>query len=574
MRKEDKGIWALSGVPTAPYKYYKFRITNGDDTNDVCDIYAKAASADSVASQITDINSDPAALPSFVRYGKKADYKNPFGDSGARAKAYTDAIIYEMHIRDWSRGEDPASTGTFLTVANGNAVIPHLQDLGITHVQLLPVFDYAETNADEKYNWGYNPYHFNVPEGRYVTKGYADGTQAVKEFRALVEKLHSAGIAVIMDVVYNHTAGNGKHSLYDMTVPSYYYNLTPDGALINGSGTGNEIASGAPMVQKYIIESLKHWMLDYHINGFRFDLMGCIEKDTMKLIYKELSAIDKNVMVYGESWTGGTSGVKNGITPPTKGSIDEMADATYSDNGVACFDDDFRDTVKGREFGGFQTGHVQGTFADAAIIKALTGSAEEVDVIGRFINYAECHDNYTLFDKLALSYLHKTKGRGDLFAQIGEAGLAEVKKQDTLAAAYILLAQGTPFLNGGQEFLRTKRGNENSYNSPDTDNQIDLRFKSAAKYADVYRTYKGLIALRKANTGAFGKNTAATARMIKPGLTQYRTGAFCVYFNATKEAKTIDATGYAKTVDVTSGAPKETPPSASVPAKSFVILKK
>lgn len=579
MTKDDKGIWSVSDVFIGSYKYYKFRITNNGEQNDVCDIYAKSASADSVAAQIVDINGDMSAIPTGAQYGKKEYYKNPFGNDGTQTKSYTDAVIYEMHIRDWAKAENTSNTGKYLEIANGTKVIAHLQDLGVTQVQLLPVFDYAEKNANAAYNWGYNPYHYNVPEGRYVTAGYADGTLAVLELRTLIKKLHDAGIAVIMDVVYNHTSGTGKYSLYDMTVPYYYYNMAADGTYMNGSGCGNEIDTGAPMSKKYIIESLKHWMLDYHVNGFRFDLMGCIEKSTMKEIYKELSAIDKNVMVYGEPWTGGTSGVKNGITAETKGSIDDCADNTYSNNGVGCFDDDYRNAVKGAEFGGFKKGHVQGTFNDNAIIKGLQGSKNDVDVIGRFINYVECHDNYTLFDKLAISYSYNIENGAkpptspvNLFAKLG-AGVPEVAKQDKLAAAYVFLAQGTPFINGGQEFLRTKKGDENSYNSSDAINAIDLGFKTT--YSDVYNMYKGLIALRKANPEVFGKNSSTSAEKLAAGFTKYKTGDFLVYFNATSEAKTIDTTGYTKLIDVSSGAVTEsTSVPSGIPAKSFVILKK
>ncbi|WP_455157316.1 pullulanase-associated domain-containing protein [Treponema socranskii] len=575
MTKDGNGIWSVSDVNVASYRYYKFRITNGGVSNDVCDIYAKVAGADSVAAQIADINSDTSAIPSGAHYGTKENYKNPFGKDGTETKSYTDAVIYEMHIRDWAKAENAANKGKYLEIANGTEVIAHLKDLGVTHVQLLPVFDYAEKNSNTDYNWGYNPYHYNVPEGRYVSAGYTDGTQAVLELRTLINKLHEAGIAVIMDVVYNHTSGTGTDSLYDMTAPYYYYNMAADGTYVNGSGCGNEIDTAAPMSKKYIIESLKHWMLDYHMNGFRFDLMGCIEKSTMKEIYRELSAIDKNVMVYGEPWTGGTSGVKNGITAGTKGSIDECADKTYSNNGVACFDDDFRNAVKGAEFGGFKLGHVQGTFADSAVIKGLLGSKQDVDVIGRFINYVECHDNYTLFDKLAISRSYTTppKAPVDLFAKIGAAGLADVKKQDMLAAAYVFLAQGTPFINGGQEFLRTKKGDENSYNKPDAINAIDLGFKTT--YSDVYNTYKGLIALRKGNHDAFGANSSATAQTLKAGLTKYATKDFLVYFNATGDKQSINHEGYTKLIDVSSGSVTESPTIPSeVAAKSFIILKK
>ena len=537
-------------------------------------------SADSIASQITDINSDSSAIPYGLSYGNKESYKNPFGKNDTESKSYTDAVIYEMHITDWSYAEDADSTGNvgkYLTIANGDKVIEHIKELGVTHVQLLPVFEFAETNANTKYNWGYNPYHYNVPEGRYVTVGYEDGTQAVLELRTLIAKLHEAGIAVNMDVVYNHTSGTGDYSLYDSTVPYYFYRFDSDGNYSDGSGCGNEIDSEAAMAKKYIIDSLKHWMLDYHFNGFRFDLMGCLSKETMAEIYDELSKIDPNVMVYGEPWTGGTAAVTNGATQSVSSSSGE---------GIGAFDDDFRDSIKGAEFGGFKQGHVQGTYSDSGITTGLVGKSGKnnrnvTGKLGLGLHYVECHDNYTLFDKLAISYWQRANDKtttttGNLFTKIGYDGLVEVKAENKLAAAYVFLSQGTAFINGGQEFLRTKRGNENSYNTSNTSststNGIDLTFKDT--YSDVYNTYKGLIALRRANPSAFGANASAKAEKVSTGVTKYTTGDFLVYFNATDDAVNISASGYAKRVDVSGGTPTEGEVVSTVPAKSFVILKK
>ena len=570
------GVWSVSVEDVSAYKYYQYAITANGTTNRVCDIYAKAASGDSVASQIVDING------SSMISGWESSYVNPWADSTDK-KSYTEAVIYEMHIRDWSRAFAPSSTGKFEDITNAlkdsGEFAEHLKDLGVTHVQILPMFDYAQTNSDTKYNWGYNPYHYNVPEGRYTNYSASkDGTDAVLQMREMIKAFHEAGIAVNMDVVYNHTSGTGSGSLYDMTVPNYFYRQDDAGNNTNGSGCGNELATQRKMVRKYVIDSLKHWMNDYHINGFRFDLMGLHETSTMKAIYKALSEIDPNVMVYGEPWTGGEAAVKSGVT--AKSSIDSCTDGT-SVNGVACFNDDFRNAIKGAEFGGFKKGHIQGTFADDAINIGLMGSLKTAksgvksgftNVLGRSLNYVECHDNYTLFDKLAISYLGKTSYSGDLFSALGKKGLEEVKAQDKLAAAYIFLAQGTPFINGGQEFLRTKQGDENSYQSPDSINAIDLGFKKT--YSDVYNTYKGLIALRKANSSAFGSNAGAKAETVSSGVTKYTAGAFCVYFNATGDAVQIDADGYAKSVDVSSGTPTEGDAVSSVPAKSFVILKK
>jgi pullulanase len=591
LTRTEKGIWQNTSDASdivSTNKYYKYRLVNNLVTYDVPDIWAKVASKDSKATQIIDIDDSDAKPASW-----EASYTNPFGSSGAEDKAYTEAVIYEMHIRDWSRAFVPTSTGTFedITDALGNdgagEFAQHLVDLGITHVQIVPMFEYATAGSnDSDYNWGYNPYNYNTPESRYV-KNMTDGTDAVKSMRAMIKAFHDAGIAVNMDVVFNHTSGTKTGSIYDMTIPEYFYRMT-NGTYSNGSGCGNEVATNHEMVKNFVIDSLKHWMLDYHINGFRFDLMGLHETSTMKAIYEALSEIDPNVMVYGEPWTGGTSTVVSGVSKTT---IDSCTSG-YAVNGVACFNDDFRNAIKGAEFGGFKKGQVQGTFDDKSIIKGLLGSWKMATPstykgftfkLGRSINYAECHDNYTLFDKLAMSYL-ELKPESitvpvNLIGKLSSEGLEEVKKQDKLAAAYLFLAQGTPFINGGQEFLRTKMGDENSYASSDTINQIDLSFKET--YIDVYNTYKGLIALRKANIDAFGiTNTTATANsttasVVSTGVIKYETGDFCVYFNATSDSVTISTTGYTKVVDVTTGTPTEsTTLPSSVAAKSFVILKK
>lgn len=587
MEKDNAtGVWSYELTDYSPYKYYKYQIVNDGTTYYVCDINAKAASPDSIAAQIVDINADGS-------YGTKAGYVNPFGSSGSEPKSYSDAVIYEMHIRDWSKAV--GGDGKFLDLAESEEFIAHLKDIGITHVQVVPMFDYAQVNADPNYNWGYNPYHYNVPEGRYV-KDMRDGTDSVEQMRKFIKALHEAGIAVNMDVVYNHTSGTLGGSLYDSTVPGYFYRMDSSGSYSNGSGCGNETATNHYMVRKYVIDSLKHWMLDYHINGFRFDLMGVHEKETMKEIYDELYKIDPNVMVYGEPWTGGTASVKDGAV---------CAGVGTNGLGYGAFDDDFRDAIKGAEYGGFKQGHVQGTFSDDGIIKGLTGVSgtnkrNETGKPALALHYVECHDNYTLFDKLAISYLGKTSYSGDLFNAIGKDGLDAVKAQDKLAAAYVMLSQGTPFINGGQEFLRTKKGNENSYQSDDTINAINLEFKE--KYADVYAVYKGLIALRK-DYSAFRNATSATAEKLTEGVTLYNVtaddGNFTVVFNATSKQATItpqtgkvvdvgeslSATGLLglgfKNLDISKVIPTkgytiadaETKVS-SVPAKSFVIIKK
>ena len=552
------GVWSILNVDVSSYKYYKYAITNQGTTNNIADIHSYSSSVDSTASQIVDINSDLSG----AKPAGWGEYQNPWNGT-----SYSDAVIYEMHIRDWAKAFSKDNDGKFAEITaelrDSGKFATHLKELGITHVQILPMFEYAEKYSDKNYNWGYNPYHYNVPEGRYV-KDMVDGTDAVFQLREMVQAFHDAGIAVIMDVVYNHTSGTQSGSLYDMTVPNYFYRQNETGGYSNGSGCGNETASNRFMYRKYMIDSLKHWMKDYHINGFRFDLMGVHEADTMKEIYEELYKIDNKVMVYGEPWTGGTSAVQNGATQAGSGT---------TGLGYGAFDDDFRNAIKGGEFGGFQKGHVQGNYNDQAIITGLTGAECTRNKTGKpalSLHYVECHDNYTLFDKLAISYLNKEKYSGDLFAAIKAEGLKAVKDQNKLAAAYIFLSQGTPFINGGQEFMRTKQGDENSYKSNDTINAIDLSFKDT--YSDVYNVYKGLIALRKANPSAFGANKSATATTVSKGVTKYITGNFCVYFNATSSDVTIDSTGYSKEIVVTSGTPTDAEIPAKVSAKSFVIL--
>ena len=548
---------------------------------------------------------------------------------------YNDAIIYEMHITDWSQAfrssVEKDKPGTFKEIAdalgtNGNGEFGvHLRELGVTHVQILPMFEYdvvkkfisdgqqEETATDTGYNWGYNPYNWNTPESRYV-KDMTDGSDAVSQMREMIKAFHDAGIAVIMDVVYNHTAGTGNGSIYDMTVPKYFYRMDSQGNYSNGSGCGNETASEHAMVRKYMIDSLKHWMNDYHINGFRFDLMGLHDKETMKEIYDELYKIDKNVLVYGELWDAGS----NASSKP----LATSAGAGSSGYGYGAFDDDFRDAIKGGEFNGFQIGQVQSANSDSGIIKGLCGnsgsnSRNTTGISGLALHYAECHDNYTLFDKLVYSLKENIEAAKEADSDddgskiattwpktVTDEQLELIKKENKLVAAYVLLSQGTPFINGGQEFMRTKQGDPDSYAADkkggvfweniDEVNAIDLTMKD--KYSDVFNFYKGLIALRK-NHFAFTNGTASSAKKLANGVTLYNAKSdseeFEVYFNASdKDYVITNLSGNlglgldevelsfgvrGKVVDVSSGeadiADTETVVQ-KIPAKSFVILQK
>lgn len=615
------GVWSVENVDVSSYKYYKYQITVEDKTYYVSDIWHTVAGPDSVASQIVSID-DASTKPT----GWESAYTNPFTST-----SYNDAVIYEMHIRDWSRAYSRDSTGKFKDItnalgANGSGEFAkHLKDLGITHVQILPMFDYAQVNSNKNYNWGYNPYHYNVPEGRYVTDDYTDGTQAVLEAREMIKAFHDAGIAVIMDVVYNHTNGTLTGSIYDSTVPGYFYRQNADGSYSDGSGCGNETASDRVMVQKYMIDSLKHWVNDYHINGFRFDLMGVHDKDTMKAIYDELYKIDDSILVYGEPWTGSTSALDSSKSATSAGT-------GTSGNGYGAFDDDFRDALKGTDgFGGLHHSQLVGNFStvtDGYVVSGLKGekiaknSRNDTGKTGLALHYVECHDNYTLFDKLVYSMDSSISGDGDwavkfenLYNSVmqDESKVNLIKKENKLAAAYVFLSQGTPFINGGQEFMRTKKGSPDSYSADkkggitwtntdgkyniDDVNTIDLSLKE--KYSDVYNTYKGLIHLRK-DYDAFRKPSNATAKTLKSGVTLYEVngsnGNFAVVFNATNNDESFDKIeGNLVTVDtklslagsyfglILDDVDVDVEPYvissqkaqfSSVPAKSFIIIKK
>ena len=624
MSRSKNGTWNNKNVSSTvgSNKYYKYSFFTNGVQYDVCDIWAKSASKNSVASAVEELKLN-------------GNYKNPFGNNGSETKKYNDAVIYEMHITDWSQAfrssAEKDKPGTFkeITAALGTKgdgpFGQHLRELGVTHVQILPMFEYAVAtksvkngkDADDKdiiessendnaYNWGYNPYNWNTPESRYV-QNMKDGSDAVEQMREMINAFHDAGISVIMDVVYNHTSGTGDGSIYDKTVPKYFYRMDSQGKYSNGSGCGNETASEHAMVRKYMIDSLSHWMKDYHINGFRFDLMGLHDQDTMKEIYTALSSIDKNVLVYGEPWDAGSNASQKPLATSA------IAEGTL---GVGAFDDDFRDAVKGGEYSGFQLGQVQSANSDSKIVSGLIGannSRNSTGISGLALHYAECHDNYTLFDKLVYSTIAPLSGEfAEKFKSAYDAVMADenklelIKKEEKLAAAYVLLSQGTPFINGGQEFMRTKKGNPDSYaadkkggvfwDNIDDCNAIDLKMKKT--YSDVYDVYRGLIALRR-NYNAFTDGTKSTAKTLAKGVTLYNAKSdsyeFEVYFNASDTDYTIPSAnlggnlglGFGNAdvsfgargnrVEVSSGkveiAKTETLVQ-KIPAKSFVILKK
>ncbi|WP_037570680.1 type I pullulanase [Spirochaeta cellobiosiphila] len=490
LEQTEKGIW--EGVLQGDWHnhYYTFQtLIDGELQQEAVDPYAKAVDSMGQKGLIVDLTQT-----------------NPLGweqDNKPELPHPTDAIIYEIHVTDFSISESSGiqNKGSFLgftehgTVSPDNEVtgIDHLQDLGITHVHLLPIFDYcgSEEGVSNKgyYNWGYNPRNYNALANCYSTHPY-DPLETIKEFKTLVLELHKTGIRVIMDVVYNHT-GQTQNSNFHQIVPNFYHRQWDNGEFANGSGCGNEIASEKEIVRQYILDSVLHWVREYHIDGFRFDLMGLHDIDTMNLIEKSLHEIDPSLLIYGEGWRGGDSPLNQ-----------EIAAVKFNGPrlpGIGLFSDDMRDGIKGHIFHQESRGFISGaTDKDETIKFGIAGATLHHQINynqvpysqapwalspQQAINYASCHDNHTLWDRLLLS--------------MEEEDRTERVKMQKLANAIVLTSQGIPFLHGGVELCRTKQGVENSYNSGEYINQIDWSRK--AFYKDVYLYHKGLIAIRKAH---------------------------------------------------------------------------
>src|SRR6266699_2800586 len=469
MQRGENGTWYAQVSGDLQNWYYLYQMTIHGRTKNAVDPYVKAIAVNATRGMIVHL---PQTNPPGWWEDRYVALAHP-----------QDAIIYEVHVRDFSINPNSgmANRGKYLaftehgTTGPNNVVtgVDHLKELGITHVQLQPVQEFASVNEldPNQYNWGYDPSNFNVPEGAYATTPH--GTARVSECKQMVQSLHNEGIGVILDVVYNHTFAR-YYSDFNKIVPEYYYRTDDAGNYTNGSGTGNEIAAERPMVQKFILDSLAYWVREYHVDGFRFDLMALLGIETMKKVYETLHAINPHILLYGEPWAGGTSGLPaNQLL--TKGQQKGL--------GLAVLNDHIRNALCGSVFDrsgrGFATG--AGGFVDE-IKRAVQGSINDFAASpGETINYVTSHDNYTLWDKVALSNPDDTE--------------ADRIKMDELAQAVILTSQGIAFLQGGEEMLRTKGGNDNSYNAGDAVNQFDWSRK--AHYWKVWRYYAGLIHLRQ-----------------------------------------------------------------------------
>jgi pullulanase len=491
MNKGRNGEW-LADVPgDQKGKFYVFRVKiNNKWMDEVPDPYARAVGINGRRAMVVDLDdTDPA--------GWKKD-KSPRFDNA------TDAIIYELHIRDASispssgiknKGKFLGLTETGTKNADGLSTgLDHIKELGVTHVHLLPCFDFNsidESKPGSKYNWGYDPLNFNVPEGSYSTNPY-DGVTRIREFKQLIHSFHENGLRVVMDVAYNHTALT-EASNFNQLVPGYYYRQTKDGKFSNATACGNETASERPMMRKFMLESMKYWVEEYHVDGFRVDLMGVHDIATMNLISAELHAIKADILLYGEGWTAGPS--------PLPDSLRALkANASKLDR-IAVFSDDIRDGIKGSVFNYADKGFASGKPAMEESIKfGIVASCKHPQVDYSKVNYSkapyaaepwqtvtycECHDNHCLWDKLAIS--------------AKETSEQERINMHKLSLSIVLTSQGIIFLHAGTEFLRTKRGVENSFQSPDSINAIDWSLKTKNK--EVFEYVKALIKLRKEHPG-------------------------------------------------------------------------
>ena len=476
MKKAEDGLWHAEVKGDISGKFYTFDTGNGECPG----LFAKAVGVNGNRAAVVDMRSTD---PDGWLQDKRPPLKSP-----------CDLIIYEFHHRDFSI--DPSSglqhKGKFLALTEPKAT-DYLKSLGVNAIHILPSFDYAsvdETRLDTpQYNWGYDPKNYNVPEGSYSTDPYLPTTR-IKEFKQMVQALHKAGIRVILDVVYNHTF-DIKNSNFQRINPDYFYRKTADGKYSDGSGCGNETASEKPLMREYMIESAKYWAEEYHIDGFRFDLMGVHDIETMNLIRKELNKIDPSIYIYGEGWSAGSCAY------PTEKLA--MKANTRQLNGIGAFCDDMRDALRGpfsdNNKGGFLAGvenleesikfGIVGAISHPQIDMAKVNYSKEpwTNSPAQMISYVSCHDDMCLTDRLRSS--------------VPGINEDELIRLDLLAQTVVLTSQGVPFILCGEEMLRDKKGVHNSYKSPDSINRLD--WNNLKKYPEVFSYYSGLIALRKAH---------------------------------------------------------------------------
>lgn len=548
LKESAPGLWRKTVKGDLNGTYYTFQVKyKGNWLDETPGIYAKAVGVNGQRAMVLD-------LPTT----------NPDGwekDRGPKVNYPNEAIIYELHVRDLTTHQNAGSTypGKYIGLVESgtsgpNGVttgIDHLKELGITHAHLLPSFDhYAidESKLDSaQFNWGYDPQNYNVPEGSFSSDPF-NAEVRIKEFKEMVMGFHKAGIGVILDVVYNHT-GRTDESNFNQEVPGYYYRFNEDGTRSDASACGNETASERAMMRKFIVESVCYWAREYHLDGFRFDLMGIHDIETMNEVAAALKKINPDIFVYGEGWTAGGS--------PLPEEQQALKKNTKKLVNVSAFSDDIRDGLKGSVFIDTSTGFVSGAEnMEASIRFGVVGSIDHPQIDYANVNYSKaswanepwqaisyvsCHDNHTLFDKLNVS-------RPDASAD-------EIRAMHKLSNAIVLTSQGVSFLHAGVEMMRTKGGEHNSYNLPDEINQIDWEWKT--RNQDVVNYYKSLVSLRK-NHSAFFMPSAEMVREklafldTEPGIVAFTIKGYAngdswqdilVVYNGNPTAKSISVQG-------------------------------
>ena len=527
----EKGVWSAEAA-CGHGTYYTYSVTNSLGTQEAVDPYARATGVNGNRGMVIDLSAtDPEGF-------RDSDFYRGI-------RSYEEAVIWEVHVRDFSNtiegsaypGKYLAFTETGLKNSSGLPVgMDYLKELGVTHVHLQPVYDYAtvdESSDAPQFNWGYDPKNYNVPEGSYSTDPF-HGEVRVNEFKQMVQGLHENGMGVVMDVVYNHTYS--LDSNLNRIVPYYYYRFTADGAPSNGSGCGNETASDRAMFRKYMVDSVCYWAKEYQLDGFRFDLMALHDLETMQEIERALHAINPCALIYGEGWTGGESPLRDKLRA-SQANIRALTASPGAIGAVAVFNDAIRDGLKGSVFDPRDAGYINGSANKATAAKLIFGITGGVKTAGvgwhadgaMVINYMSSHDNHTLWDKLQLS--------------CPDASEEERLEMQRLGAAVVMLSKGTPFFLAGEEMLRTKGGDGNSYKSPDEVNNLDWDALSPDSAAwQMVEYYRALIAMRRSN--AFFTKADVTAEEIASNAvavrwTQDGRLVACAFINPNGEAMTV-----------------------------------
>lgn len=543
------GVWSVTINGDLLNKYYTYSVTHGKTTKETADVYAKACGVNGQRSMVVDLSTT-----------------NPDGwenDKHVLVKNQTDASVWEISVADFSSSESSgvseANRGKYLafteegTTVNGvqgasSTCVDYLKKLGVKYVQIMPFYDFGSVdeskNIMDQYNWGYDPVNYNCPEGSYSTNP-KKGEVRIKECKQMIQALHNAGIGVIMDVVYNHTYTSD--SWLQRTVPNYYYRMNNDGTFSNGSGCSNDTASEHLMFRKYMIDSVTYWASEYHIDGFRFDLMGLHDVTTMNSIRTALDNLyadgsGSQILMYGEAWDMATN-CDEGTVLASQKNLKQLSDR------IGAFDDTIRDAIKG------STGGTDGAFVQEGSRRAnlKTGIAGQSDtttgwanVPSQCVTYASCHDNLCLYDKLV----------GSVYGADGKyrKRYEDLVAMNKLSAAIVITSQGIPFSLGGEEFCRSKDGDENSYASSRKENMLD--WENVDLYSDVIEYYRGLYKIRDA-FAAFSDSTAATANSltylsdVPKGVMGYtinntesgKWSQMCVIFNGSDSAQNVTAKG-------------------------------